>query len=165
MSLILQSITFGVVIIFMIVGLVGVVIPVLPGMLLIWLSILFFVIVSGFETISVGAFAIITLIAFVTGTADFWLSLWGAQRGGASKRSLILGFIGSIIGTVILPLIGTIIGYAIGILLSEYQQHRDWQAAWKASLGGVAGWGLATAVQLGGAILIIIIFSWQALTG
>lgn len=163
MSLLFESLTFGLVIVFMIVGLVGIVIPVLPGMLLIWLSTLFFVIVSGFDALSVWAFVVITLIAFVTGTADFWLSLWGAQRGGASNRSLLLGFIGSIIGTLILPLIGTIIGYAIGILLSEYQQHRDWHGAWKASLGGVAGWGLATAVQLGGAILIMILFVWQVL--
>ena len=164
MSLILQSLTFGLIIAFMVVGLVGIVIPVLPGMLLIWLSTLFFVIVSGFDALSGWAFAVITLIAFVTGTADFWLSSWGAQRSGASKRSLLLGFIGSIIGTLLLPLIGTIIGYGVGILLSEYQQHRDWRGAWQASLGGVAGWGLATAVQLGGAILIIILFAWQVLT-
>jgi uncharacterized protein YqgC (DUF456 family) len=164
LSLILESITFGLVIAFMIIGLVGIVIPVLPGMLLIWLATLFFVIVSGFDTLSIGAFAVITLIAFVTGTADFWLSSLSAKRSGASKRSLLLGLVGSIIGTILLPLIGTIIGYGVGILLSEYQQHNDWRGAWKASLGGVAGWGLATAVQLGGALLIIIIFAWQALT-
>lgn len=147
----------------MIIGLIGIIIPALPGMLLVWLSVLLFVFVTGFESLSLTGFIIITLIAIITGTADFWLSVWGAQRGGASKRSLLWGILGSIAGTFILPLIGTIIGYAIGILFSEYRQRGDWEAAWRASLGGVAGWGLATAVQLGGALLIIAIFAWQAL--
>ena len=161
MSLFLQSITFGLVFAFMIIGIIGIIVPIIPGMVLVWLSALVFVFATGFELLSLPAFIIITVIAAITGTAEFWLSAWGAQRGGASKRSLLWGVLGSIVGTLFLPLIGTIIGYAAGILLSEYQQRADWQAAWRASLGGVAGWGLATAVQLGGAIIIIGIFITQ----
>lgn len=148
----------------MIIGVVGILIPIIPGMLLIWLSTLIFVIFTGFEALSIAAFIVITLIAAITGTADFWLSAWGAQKGGASKRSLFWGIVGSLAGTLALPLIGTIIGYALGILLSEYQQRADWQSALRASLGGVAGWGLATAVQLGGAIIIIGVFISQTLS-
>ena len=80
------------------------------------------------------------------------------------KRLAVYGTIGAIIGTFIAPLLGTLIGYAGGILLGEYQVRGDWQEALKASLGGLAGWGLATAVQLGGGILILIIFAISALT-
>jgi hypothetical protein len=147
----------------MILGLVGIIVPLLPGSLLIWLAALVYVIVTGFSSLSLPAFLVITLIALVTGTADLWLPLLGAQKGGASKRSLVFGVAGAIIGTFIAPLLGTIIGYAVGILLGEYHKRGDWNAAFKASLGGVAGWGVATAVQLGGGLLMIAIFAWQAL--
>ena len=163
MSLLLQSVTFGLVFAFMIIGIVGIIVPIIPGMILVWLSALVFVLFTGFEVLPLSAFAIITLIAAITGTADFWLSVWGAKKGGASKRSLLWGIAGSIVGTFVLPLIGTIIGYAVGILLSEYQQRADWEAAFRASVGGVAGWGLATAVQLVGALLIIGIFVTQSM--
>ena len=92
------------------------------------------------------------------------MPLLGAKTVGASLRAMVYGTIGAIIGTFIAPLLGTLIGYAGGILLGEYQVRGDWQEALKASLGGLAGWGLATAVQLGGGILILIIFAISALT-
>ncbi|MEM7112984.1 MAG: DUF456 domain-containing protein [Chloroflexota bacterium] len=163
MSLLLQSVTFGLVFTFMIIGIVGIIIPIIPGMILVWLSALVFVLFTGFNVLPLSAFVIITLIAAITGTAEFWLSAWGAKKGGASKRSLLWGIAGSLVGTFIFPLVGTIIGYAVGILLSEYQQQADWEAAFRASVGGVAGWGLATAVQLVGALGIIGIFVTQSM--
>ena len=100
----------------------------------------------------------------ITATADLWMPLLGASSTGASRRSLIYGTIGSVIGFFVLNLLGVVIGYALGILLGEYQQHGDWQLAIKSSLGGVAGMGISTLIQLGGAILMLIIFVWQVLS-
>ncbi len=163
LSLILDSLTFGLVIAFMAMGVIGIIVPVLPGTLLIWLAILVYVWSQGIAAVGVGAFIFLSLIALVTGTADLWLSLLGAKRGGASGRSLLFGGIGALAGTFFAPLIGTLIGYAAGILLSEYHTRRDWREAAKASLGGLAGWGLATAVQLGGGLLMLAIFIWRVL--
>lgn len=163
MSLLLESITLGLVIGFMILGLVGVVVPLIPGTLLIWLSILIHAVANSFEAVTPLSFAIITVIALVTGTADFWMTLLGAKTGGASGRSILLGVLGAIIGSFILPLFGTIIGYALGVLWGEYQKHDDWDAAFKASVGGLAGWGLATVVQLAGGLLMLFIFLGQVL--
>jgi uncharacterized protein YqgC (DUF456 family) len=60
-------------------------------------------------------------------------------------------------------LIGSVIGYAAGLLIGQYNKYKDWNLAIRASLGGVAGWGVAVAVQLTGGILILIIFVWQVL--
>ena len=51
------------------------------------------------------------------------------------------------------------------VLLGQYQKQRDWNLAIKASLGGLAGWGIATVLQLGGSLLILALFIWQALKG
>lgn len=159
----LESITFGLVVAFIVLGLIGIVIPMVPGTLLIWLAVLIYGLATDFSTISTGVFILLTLIAFVTGTADLWMPFLGAKTVGASGRAIVLGTVGALVGTFIAPLLGTVIGYAAGILLGEYWKRGEWREALKASAGGLAGWGIATAVQLGGGLLLLLIFVWQVL--
>ncbi len=155
---------FGTAILFMVIGLVGVVIPILPGTLLVWLAAVIYALVSGIDSMGWGAFIILNIVGLFTGTADLWLPLLGAKSTGASKRSMLLGLIGMIVGTMIMPLVGTVVGYGIGILLGEYHKQPDWNKAIHAALGGMAGWGVATIIQFGGALLMIIIFASAVLT-
>lgn len=166
MSLLFQSLTFGAAVFLMIVGLVGILIPIVPGMILIWLTVLFYAVVersNGFAAIDPLSFIVLTLIAVVGGLADLWLPLLGARVTGSSRRSVLFGFLGGIIGTFFFPLLGTIAGYAAGVLLGEYHKRRDWDQALRAGFKGLAGWGIATAVQLGGGLIILLIFIWQVL--
>ena len=149
---------------FIVLGLIGTIVPMIPGTFLIWLAVLVYVLVNGMASVGWAAFIVITFLALVTGTADLWMPLLGAQKVGASKRALLLGALGALVGTLFAPLVGTLIGYATGILIGEYQKRGDWQEATKASLGGLAGWGLATAVQVAGGLIILAIFVIQALT-
>ncbi|MGD2077217.1 MAG: DUF456 domain-containing protein [Chloroflexota bacterium] len=173
LSTLLQAILFGLAVAFMLIGIIGVIVPILPGILLIWLTVLAYAVFEGFSSIDWITFVIITLIAVVAGTADIWMALFGAKTGGASVLSMIYGVIGALIGFIVLgaitPLVGSlfggILGYSIGVLLGQYQKLRNWNLALKASLGGLAGWGVATFVQLGGSVLILAIFVWQVLKG
>lgn len=163
MSLILASLAFGLVVAFIFVGLIGIIVPLIPGTLLIWITVLLYVLSTDFNPVTPLTFALITLICLVAGTSDYWLSLLGASKSGATPRSLLLGTVGGVVGTFVIPLLGTIIGYAAGILAGEYLQKRHWGQALRASLGGVAGWGLAMAVELGGGLLVLAIVVWQGL--
>jgi uncharacterized protein len=165
-NLLLQTINFALAVLFMLVGMVGIVLPILPGTFLIWLTVFFFYVIEralGFAAIDPISFGAITAIAIVAGTSEFWLPLLGARRSGSSRRAMVTGMIGAVIGTFALPipLVGTIVGYAIGVLLGEYQKHGEWDRAVRASAGGVAGWGVATLLQLGAGLLILILFVWQ----
>lgn len=166
MNLLLQTISFGIAVFFILVGLVGVILPVLPGMLLVWLSVFFFYLVEralGFAAIDPLTFGAITVLALVAGTSEIWLPLLGARRSGSSKRAMVAGLLGALIGTFLLPipLVGTIAGYAAGVLLGEYQKHGNWDRALRAGAGGIAGWGLATVLQLVTGFVILLIFVWQ----
>lgn len=148
-------------IVLFIIGIVGIVVPLLPGILLIWGGILFYALaVDDFTAISPWLFVLITIIGIAAGTADLWLSLFGAKRTGASWKTLLLGLVGAIVGTFVLPmpLLGTIVGYAAGVLLGEFVRLRDWRAAFRAGIGGVVGWGVGTALQLVGGLLMIALF-------
>jgi uncharacterized protein YqgC (DUF456 family) len=172
MPVIVEAFAFGIAVALIVIGVVGTIIPILPGLFLIWLTVLAYAVIEGFKSIDWFTFVVVTLIALVAGTADIWLSALGAKQTGASRRAMFLGFIGSIVGLVLgifipIPifgnLIGSVLGYAAGLLLGQYHKYQDWNTAIKASLGGVAGWGLATVVQFGGGILILILFVWQVL--
>lgn len=173
LSLLLDAMAFGLAVAFILIGLLGVIIPILPGILLIWLTVLAYAILEGFRSIDPFTFAFITLIAVVTGTADIWMAFFGSKKGGASLLSMIYGVIGGLIGFIVLgaiaPLVGGlfggILGYSAGVLLGQYQKQRDWTLALKASLGGLAGWGIATFIELGGSLLILGLFVWQVLRG
>jgi uncharacterized protein YqgC (DUF456 family) len=172
LAIVLDALVFGLAIAFMLVGLIGIVVPILPGTVLIWLGVLAYALVESFQAIDWLTFVVLTLIALLTGTADIWLALLGAKTGGASFSALVYGMIGGIVGFflfgALLPIVGNffggIIGYALGILIGQYQKHRDWNIALKASFGGIVGWGIATVVQFTGGILMIVIFIWQVLS-
>lgn len=155
----------GIVVIAYIIGILGIFLPILPGIIIIWLASLFYAaVLVGFGTFSPWVFLLITLIAIVAGSSNFWLAALGAKTTGASWRTLLIGLIGAIAGTFLIPipLIGTIAGYAIGIVLAEYSRVREWQAAIKAAVGGVVGWGISVAFELVGGVMIIILTAMQA---
>ena len=154
-----------IIIFFMIVGVIGSLIPLIPGNLLIALSLVMYAWADGLESIGLFPVVLLTLISVAAGTADLWLPLVGAQAGGASFKTIIFGLVGAIIGFIlgsIIPvlgnLVGSLAGYVGGILLSAYQEHGDWNLAIKASLSGLAGWGLATVVQVIAALFTVITF-------
>lgn len=149
----------GVIWLLMIIGIFGIIVPLLPGILLIWLAVLAYVLIYGFELLSVPTFVAVTVIALVTGTADLWLPLLGAKTSGVSWKTLGLGVVGAIAGTFLVPVLGTIIGYAAGILLGEYIRLGEWRPAVRSSVVGLVSWGVGTIVQLLGGVLIIIIFA------
>lgn len=165
-SLIVGALGFGIAVAFILVGIVGIVVPILPGMLLVWFTVVVYAWRTGFVAVGWPTLTFVTIIALITGLSNVWLPLLGAKKTGAAKRALALGVVGAILGTFIIPipLLGTVVGYAIGIFLGEYLKQRDLKIALRASLGGVAGWGISTVVEIAGAILILVIFCVQVLT-
>lgn len=170
--MLLDAFVFGFAVVFLIIGLVGIIVPILPGIVLIWLTVLAYAIVERFEAIDPITFFVISLIALISGTSDLWMTFLGAKTSGASVRAMVLGFLGGILGFFLLgsfiPIIGSLVGgifgYSIGVLIGQYHKYRDWNLAFKASVGGVVGWGVATIIQVVAGIIIIMIFIWQVLS-
>ncbi len=160
-----EALLFGAIIVLMVVGLVGVIFPIIPGLFLIWLGVFLYVWQNGFDLISIPLFVLLTLLVLVAGTSDMWLPYFGAQRQGAAKRSYLFATIGAIVGSFIIPVLGTIIGYVVGMFLGEYHKHGDRDTAVSVSWGGLKGWGIATLFQLVAGVFIIAVFARQVLSG
>lgn len=147
-----------------VIGLLGTILPVIPGLIIVWLASLYYAaVVVGFDAFSPWVFALLTIIALVAGTSNIWLAALGAKTTGASWRTLGVGFIGSIAGTFLLPipLVGTIVGYAAGLVLSEYVRQGELRPAVKAAFGGMVGWGISTVVEFVGGVLMILLVATQ----
>lgn len=156
-----HSLGLGLVIFFMVLGFIGSFLPLLPGPLLVWFAALVYVLATHFRVVGYGAFTLITIIALVTSTAEIWMPMLGAKVLGGSGQAMLFGILGSILGFVLFNLVGAVLGYALGALYGEYRKRQDWGQALKASFGTLAGWGVSTAFQAGGSVLMMGIFFYR----
>ena len=156
----------------MLIGLVGVILPLIPGVGFIWIIVLVYAIAERFTAIDPITFAALTILGAIGVSADLWMSHVGAKAGGASLRSLLvglaLGAVGAIVGLAFLgvgAIPGAIVGTVLGIVLAEWYRSRDWREAFKVGGGWLIGCTLSGVVQFLIAILMILIFAWQVVRG
>ena len=170
--MILPKWAFWVALVAMFVGLVGVILPVVPGVGFIWIVVLIYAIAERFATIDPFTFAVLTILGAIGLSADLWMSQTGAKVGGASVWSilagLVVGAIGAIVGLAFLgvgAVPGAIVGAILGVVLAEWYRRKDWRQAFKAAGGWLIGCTLSGGVQFLIAILMILIFVWQVSRG
>jgi uncharacterized protein YqgC (DUF456 family) len=149
----------------MLVGVVGTVLPIIPGTILIFAGALLYALVEGFQSVGWPTLVVLGILAAVATTADLWASSIGAKLGGASGWSVLIGLVGGLVGLVVFNLPGAIIGAVLGVLLTEIVRVGDWRLALKAGSGWVVGWALSTVVQLGVGLIMVAIFVWQLVQG
>ena len=134
---------FWLTLIIMGIGLFGLIVPVFPGITVIWLAALGYGVVTKFTTLGWVLFAVITILLIGGVTIDNILMGAKARKEGTAWSSLALGYLAGILGTVIFPPLGGIITAPLMVLLLEYLRQRDIKKA-LASLRGLAiGWGTA----------------------
>jgi uncharacterized protein YqgC (DUF456 family) len=156
----------------MFVGLIGVFLPVVPGVGFIWLVALTYALAEKFSTVDPATFAAISALGVIGLTSDLWTSQIGATAGGASWKSMLVGIgggmIGGLVGAVFFgvgAILGAILGALLCVVLMEWREGKSWEQASRAAGGWLLGCLMSTAVQAIIALLMIAIFSWQALRG
>jgi len=149
----------------MAVGLIGTVVPFLPGTILIFAGALIYAIVDGFRAVGWPTLAILGIMAAVATTADIWASSAGAKAGGASIWSVLAGLVGGLVGMILFTLPGAIIGAVLGVLLAEFARRGDWEQALKAGGGWAIGWALSVVAHMGIGLTMVAIFAWQVWQG
>jgi hypothetical protein len=146
---------------FMLAGLIGLAVPVFPGLLVMWLAALGYGIVTRFETVGIIIFILLTILMLVGSTVDNLIMGAGARKGGAAWLSIGAALAAGVIFTLIFPPFGGIIAAPLAVLLLEYYRRRDWQKAWQALKGLATGWGLAYFVRLGiGIVMMVLWWVW-----
>lgn len=129
---------FGVALLLMGVGILGTVVPALPGIPLIWFTMLGFGWIEGFRRID-GVFLVALLaVTLAVEAADYLARMWGARRYGASKAGAWGAALGALAGIFFLPL-GLVLGPFLGALIAELAAGRSLKDSLRAGWGGLVG--------------------------
>lgn len=170
----------------MVVGLVGVVVPGLPGVSLIFLAALAYGWATDFATVGAGVLVLLGVFAVLAMVSDYVATAYGARRFGASNWGAIGGAVGGVVGVLaglVLPGIGSLIGLLLGsiggVFVGEYLRRRrggpqeetgleraargDWRQTFRAAGGVLVGYLISVAVQGVLAVAAVVVFLIAAL--
>lgn len=122
-------------IIFMIIGIIGCLVPVLPGPPLSFLG-LIFLHLTRFGQFTTPTLIILGTIAVLVTVLDYIVPVWGTKKFGGSKYGTKGATIGLIVGVFLGPL-GIILGPLIGAFVGEIIFKDDMSYAFKAGFGSL----------------------------
>lgn len=152
----------------MLIGLIGALLPAMPGAALIWLAALVYGLSDGFHNLTPWAFVAMTVLAVIGVTTNIWMGHSLGRLGGASWQALLVGTVLGLIGMMagfflggVGAVPGAMIGTIGGIVLVEWRRRREWIAAAKAGAGWLIGYLLSAVVEFLVGITMIGVFVWQ----
>lgn len=123
----------------MVVGLLGVVLPVLPGIPLAWLGLFIYALGTGFERISIATVVVFFILMILTLILDFAAPMLGARKYQASKYGVFGAFLGFTVGIFVFGFWGIILGPFVGAFLGELIARRKPKRALVSALGAFLG--------------------------
>ena len=138
-------------------GVLGVVVPVLPGLLLCWLAVLLWAILGDANAGRWVVLALATVVA-IAGTVIKYL--WPGKRlkstGVPTSSVLIAGVVG-IVGFFVVPVVGLVLGFVLGLWLAERVRVGPGQA-WPSTRQALGAVGLSLLVEFAAALGIAVIW-------
>ena len=139
-------------------GVLGTVLPVLPGILLVFGGLFLAAWAQDFTRVGWVGLALVGVLALLGFAAAFVASLLGAKRVGASPRALLGAAIGGFFG-IFLGLPGILLGPFIGAVVGELMARGGWSQATKVGIGTTLGLLFAAVAKLVLAFLMIGTFA------
>jgi len=132
-------------------GIVGCVLPIIPGPPLSYLALILLSIARGWQTFSPAVLIVLGVSALLVTALDYLLPIITSKRKGAGKAGIWGSIIGMVAGIIFFPPFGMIIGTFLGALLGEllFSKHREnaLKAGWGVFLGTMLGIALKLAVS------------------
>lgn len=125
----------------MIVGMI--VVPILPGLVIIWVAALGYGLIHGFGVLGWIMFALITILMLAGSILDNVLMGTSAHQKGAPWWVILIAMVAAIAANFFLPIIGGILGGLLALFLIEWLRLKDWHKALDSMKGMLIGWGWA----------------------
>lgn len=121
------------------VGLVGLLLPAIPGSPLIFLGIVLVAWADAFTKIGVTTLVWLGLLALLAFAVDYVAGALGAKSFGASRWGIVGAAVGTVVG-LFFGLPGLLLGPAVGAVAFEYWKDPDFKRAATAGAGVVIGY-------------------------
>lgn len=144
------------------VGLVGIVVPILPGSILILGAVLVWSADQGARSAWL-VFALVTTLLMVGAIVKYVVPGRGLRTAGVPNRTILLGGLLGIIGFFVVPVVGLVLGFVLGVYLSELPRVGH-DRAWPSTVAAVKAAGLSILVELAAALAAAGVWLVAALT-
>jgi uncharacterized protein YqgC (DUF456 family) len=133
------------------IGLVGMLVPALPGSLLVGAAVL----VWGLDRSETGAWVVTALALGLLATGavvKYLVPGRRLQRAGVLTSTLAAGAALGVVGFFVVPVVGLPLGFVLGVYLAEWRRSGH-AAAWPATVSALRAVGLGIAIELGFGVL------------
>jgi uncharacterized protein YqgC (DUF456 family) len=133
------------------VGIVGVVVPVLPGALLVWAAILVWTLIVG----SAAAWSVLAFATLVVGAGQVVKYLVPHRRlrdAGVPRQSILAGLLVGVAGFFLIPVVGFFLGFPLGVYLEERRRLRHHVSAWESTQQALRAMGWSIVIELCSAV-------------
>ncbi|MCG6188336.1 MULTISPECIES: DUF456 domain-containing protein [Maribellus] len=143
----MDYVLIGLGVILIISGILGCVLPIIPGPPLSYIGLLLLHFTERYQFSSrfLVIWAIITAVVYAL---DYIIPAWGTKKFGGSKRGVWGSIIGLVIGLFFFPPFGIIIGPFVGAVVGELTAGKDSGAALKSGFGSFLGFLAGTLLKL-----------------
>lgn len=144
------------------VGIIGIIVPLLPGILLVYAAILVWAVIESSEH-SVAAWVTLGVVTVLIAATTLIKYMWPMKRMRAADvgtMTLLSGAVLGIIGFFVIPVVGLVIGFVLGVYLAELANRRDQQVAWTSTKHALKGVALSVGVELAGALLATVAWAF-----
>src|SRR3954452_13504859 len=134
------------------VGIVGVVLPVLPGALLVWAAIAVWAVVVGSTT----GWAVLAAATLLIAGGQLVKLLVPGRRlrdAGVPRRSIVAGLVVAAVGFFVIPVVGFFIGFALGVYVEEPRRLAGHVSAWRSTRVALRAMGLSIVIELSATVL------------
>jgi uncharacterized protein YqgC (DUF456 family) len=131
----------------MLVGLVGIAVPVLPGLVVVWAAVLLW---ASEEQTTAGwvVFGIATTLAVSGSLLQYLLPGRRLRTAGVTTSTTLAGAALAVVGFFVIPVVGGFLGFALGIYLVERIKLGTHAAAWPSTWHALKAVGLSIAIEL-----------------
>ena len=153
----MEYLIFLLAVVFIIVGIIGDVVPGLPGVPISYAAMILLHFFTDI-TYTTEALIIYGILCAVITIVDYFVPVWGTKKFGGTKAGVRGSTIGLIVGVVVLPILGIVIGPfgLIGILagpffgayIGEKMTGVDDQLAWRSAIGSFVGFVAGTLLKV-----------------
>ena len=149
---------YALAVVVMLVGMIGILVPVLPGLFLVWIATVGTVLVQGTD-LAGWLVALLLTCLFAAGTAaTILLPAREGRQGGAPTSTFVLAAVGAVVGFFVLPVLGIIVGALLGLFVGERRRLGDNREAVAATGRVLRAYGLGVLIEA--LIGVTMIMTW-----
>ena len=139
--------------ILILVGLVGIVVPVLPGLVLVWLSVVLWAVEVRSPT-GWTVLAIATALTVIGLVARYLVPGRRLRAAGVPRLTTVSGVVLAVVGFFVIPVVGAFLGFVLGVYLAECVRLRSHRHAWPTTTHALRAIGLSFGIELGTGLLV-----------